>query len=141
MSTDEREKLKLQLMRHEGLKLRVYKDSVGIETIGCGRNLRDKGITADEAMFLLENDLDEIVSQCGQFAWFRRLDGVRQRVIADMVFNLGLTRFSAFKATIRAIESGDYEKAGAQMLKSLWAKQVKGRAERLAQMMRSGRDV
>lgn len=140
MTDSEREKLKLQLMRHEGIRLKPYRDTVGKLTIGVGRNLSDVGITHDEAMFLLENDLDGVVAQCGHFAWYRQLDAVRQRVIADMVFNLGITRFSAFKATIRAIETGDYEKAGAQMLKSLWAKQVKGRAVRLADIMRTGKD-
>ena len=37
-----------KLIAHEGLRLDVYKDSLGIDTIGIGRNLEDRGITKDE---------------------------------------------------------------------------------------------
>ena len=32
----------------EGLRLQVYKDTLGIDTIGIGRNLEDRGITQQE---------------------------------------------------------------------------------------------
>ena len=37
-----------KLIKHEGLRLEVYKDSLGIDTIGIGRNLEDRGITPAE---------------------------------------------------------------------------------------------
>jgi lysozyme len=37
-----------KLIEHEGMVLHVYKDSLGIDTIGIGRNLEDRGITKDE---------------------------------------------------------------------------------------------
>ena len=141
MSTDEREKLKLQLMRHEGVRLKPYLDTVGKWTIGCGRNISDKGITHDEALFLLENDLDECIHDLSVFPWFVALDPVRQRVVIDMRFNLGPSRLRSFKHTLAAVARGDYEAAAKGMLKSLWAKQVGQRAIRLAAMMRSGRDA
>lgn len=141
MTTEDREKLKLQLMRHEGVRLTVYQDALGIETIGVGRNLRDKGLSTDEALFLLENDIDECVGDCLRFPWFADLDPVRQRVVVDMRFNLGPSRLRGFKNTLAAIGRRDFEAAANGMLKSLWARQVKSRAVRLAQMMRTGRDV
>lgn len=141
MSTEDRGKLTLQIMRHEGVRLKIYRDSLGIETIGVGRNVRDKGITHDEAMFLLENDLDECIRDCASFPWFADLDPVRQRVVVDLRFNLGPSRLRKFTQTLAAIGRGDYEAAASGMLKSLWAKQVGQRAIRLAQMMRSGRDA
>lgn len=137
--TDERAKLQLQIMRHEGVKLKVYLDTLGIETIGVGRNLRDKGISHDEAMFLLDNDLDECIRDCATFPWFADLDPVRQRVVVDLRFNLGPSRLRGFKNTLAAIGRGDYEAAAAGMLKSKWATQVGQRAIRLAEMMRTGR--
>lgn len=141
MTTTEREKLKVQLMRNEGVRLRPYDDTVGKITIGIGRNLSDKGISADEAAFLLENDIEECLADCATFPWFAALNGVRQRVICDMRFNLGPSRLRQFTNTLAAVGRGDYEAASRGMLKSLWAKQVKGRAVRLAEMMRTGRDV
>jgi len=37
-----------ELIKHEGLKLQVYQDTLGIDTIGIGRNLEDRGITKQE---------------------------------------------------------------------------------------------
>ena len=37
-----------KLIAHEGLKLQVYQDTLGIDTIGIGRNLEDRGITKEE---------------------------------------------------------------------------------------------
>jgi lysozyme len=141
VSTDERGKLALELMRDEGVKLKVYRDSLGIETIGVGRNLRDKGITQDEALFLLENDLDECIHDLSVFPWFVALDPVRQRVVVDMRFNLGPSRLRSFTRTLAAVARGDYEAAATGMLKSKWAKQVGQRAVRLAAMMRTGKDA
>jgi len=36
-----------KLIHHEGMVLTVYEDSLGIETIGIGRNLKDRGITKE----------------------------------------------------------------------------------------------
>jgi lysozyme len=140
MTSANRELVKLELMRDEGVKLTVYKDSLGIETIGVGRNLRDKGITHDEAQFLLENDLDECIADCLTFPWFADLDPVRQRVIVNMRFNLGPSKLRAFKNTLGYVQRGEYLLAAEGMLASRWARQVGARAIRLAKMMETGRD-
>lgn len=138
MTATDRQLLWQQLIQHEGLRLKVYVDTVGVPTIGVGRNLRDKGITQTEAMLLLEHDLDECIRDCATFPWFEGLDSIRQRVIVDMRFNLGPSGLRKFKNTLAAVARGDYQAAANGMLKSLWAKQVKGRAVRLANMMRTG---
>lgn len=135
----DRDKLKAQLELHEGLKKKVYKDSLGIETIGVGRNLRDKGISHEEVMFLLDNDIDECEEDLRTFLpYFDDLDDVRQRVLVDMRFNLGPSRFRGFKNFLKAVKESRYKDAAQAMLDSKWAKQVKGRAKRLANMMSSG---
>ena len=45
------------LKRHEGLKVFPYHCSQNKLTIGIGRNLDDKGISKDEAYYLLYNDI------------------------------------------------------------------------------------
>ena len=124
-------------MRDEGLRLKVYKDSEGIETIGVGRNLQ-KGITREEAMFLLDNDIKAAIQDAMTFDWYNDLDEVRQRVIINMIFNLGLYKFGKFKKTIAAIKNQDWNTAADEMLNSHWARQVGIRARRLAKMMRTG---
>ena len=133
------EVLKAALVRDEGLKLTVYKDSLGIETIGVGRNLRDRGITKPEALALLDNDILECVSDLTKsFPWFSALDEVRQHVLLNMRFQLGPSRFRTFKKLLDALERKDYGAAADSMRFSKWAEQVPNRAKRLIEEMRSG---
>lgn len=135
------DKLLKQLDLHEGLELKPYKDTVGKLTIGVGRNLTDRGITKDEAYYLLRNDVAIAITDLDKnLSWWKNLDEIRQRVLADMCFNLGISKLLGFKNTLELIRKGDYETAASAMLNSLWAKQVKGRATRLANMMRTGKD-
>lgn len=139
MSVD-RERLVAQLIRHEGLRLKPYRDSVGKLTIGVGRNLSDVGITREEALFLLDNSLDIAIRGCATFPWFAGLSPVRQRVIVDMFFNLGAARFRLFGRMIHALAIGHFDVAADEMLGSRWAAQVGDRARDLAQMMRTNED-
>ncbi|WP_346839811.1 glycoside hydrolase family protein [Microbulbifer sp. SAOS-129_SWC] len=133
------ELLAQELERDEDLRLRPYRCTAEKLSIGVGRNLDDVGITEDEARYLLANDIRRTLADCETIPTFHRLSGVRQRVIANMVFNLGLGRFLGFRKMLAALEVCDWAEAAAQMLDSKWARQVGARAERLAEMMREGR--
>jgi lysozyme len=130
--------LREQLIRHEGLRLRPYRCSAGKWTIGVGRNLEDHGITAPEAMALLDHDIEECLADLRQWGWFLLLDPVRQRALIDMRFNLGPSRLRGFKKFLNAMGQGDWARAYDEMLHSAWATQVGGRAMRLARMVRDG---
>tara|TARA_Y100000356_G_scaffold103497_1_gene89054 strand:+ start:153 stop:527 length:375 start_codon:yes stop_codon:yes gene_type:complete len=118
-----------------------YKCSSGFLTIGVGRNIEERGLSDDEIDYILNNDVniatDELVKT---FDWYPDLDEVRQRVVIDMVFNLGMPRFQQFKKMIQALDDGDYKEASIQMMDSRWASQVGARAERLRDMMETGED-
>jgi|TARA_R100000093_G_C1919973_1_gene65382 lysozyme len=130
-----------QLKVHEGTRSKVYLDTEGIETIGVGRNLRDRGLSDDEIEFLLANDIRDFQEEVDRtFGWWSDLDDVRQRVIVDMAFNMGLGSLSKFKNTLGHIEAGRYEEASVEMLDSKWARQVGNRAQCLSNMMKTGED-
>lgn len=132
-------RLKQVLIRHEGLRLKPYKDTVGKLTIGVGRNLDDNGITEEEALFMLHNDISKIVQELDrEFPWWRELDNVRQEVLVNMAFNLGIPKLKTFKKFLKALENRDYKTAAKEMLDSKWAKQVGRRAEELAYAMEHG---
>lgn len=127
------------LKKHEGLRLKPYRCSAGKLTIGYGRNLDDVGISEEEAEMLLLNDLlTANIEVENRFLWFQELDEVRKAVVVNMIFNLGIARFSAFKKTISLIEEGSYSEAAQEMLDSRWANQVGSRANELSEMMRTG---
>jgi lysozyme len=132
-------RLKGLLIKHEGLKLKPYYDTVGKLTIGVGRNLDDVGISEHEAMVMLENDIGIAESKADQvFPWFRKLNPARKDVIISMIFNLGLSGFINFKKMIKSLEQLDYNQASIEMIDSLWAKQVGNRAVELSNMMKTG---
>ncbi len=128
-----------ELKRDEGVELKAYQDTVGIWTIGIGRNLQDVGVSMAEAEFLLATDIDVAVSELQRtFDWFEDLSDARQRVCVNMCFNLGLTRLLGFKKFLAAMEEGDWETAGVEMLDSKWARQVGARSTRLKDLLVEG---
>jgi lysozyme len=133
-----REILRSQLERHEGLRLKPYHDTVGKLTVGYGRNLEDVGISRDEADFMLDNDIDQVERQLNTVDEYQGLDPIRQAVLANMAFNLGFRGLMGFKNMWAAIANQDWQSAAREMLSSKWAKQVGDRAVELAFIMRTG---
>ena len=148
-----------QLVLHEGLELLPYEDSLGIDTIGIGRNLKHRGlseadlghigkdlsdifewgITKEQAYYLAKNDIEIVEKEvCESHPCVVELDEIRQRIIIDMAFNMGVPRLNKFKKMWKAIHEENFEEAKIQMLDSRWANQVGNRAVRLSNAMESG---
>ena len=133
------EALQEQIINHEGVVLHAYKDSEGYLTIGVGRMIDERlngGITYDEAMYLLDNDIKKHTAELEKiFDDFYDLPEDIQHVLVDMHFNLGDNRFRTFKKMIAAVKDRDWESMKREMLDSLWARQVGRRATNLANMV------
>jgi lysozyme len=126
------------LLKHEGLKLFVYNDTMGIPTIGVGRNLRDRGLTKEEALYLLANDIKDFSDKLTRaLPWYSGLPQDAQNVLLDMAFNLGIGGLLGFKQTLGLIQKGDYKKASITMMQSKWADQVGYRAQELSNILAS----
>lgn len=138
-------RMRVQLGLHEGVRDKIYTDSVGKVSIGIGRNLTDKGLRRDEIELMYRNDVAESIAELDRvLPWWRRLDEVRRRVLLDMMFNMGpgdeKKGLLSFRNTLENIRTGFYTEAAEGMLASKWARQTKTRADRLAAMMRTGQD-
>lgn len=156
-----------QLKLHEGVRLKPYKCSAGKWTIGVGHNYEDTGLprwltdkllithhsvaeytkrfqsggfTMEMAEQLLADDVAKCEQRLMKYEWYGKLDDIRKRVVIDMTFNMGIGWIGKFKNTVKMIENGDYVGASHGMMKSAWASQVGKRANRLAEMMRTGKD-
>jgi len=131
-----------QIKQDEGLVLHSYADTLGYATIGYGRLVDQRkggGISEDEALYLLKNDVNARLNVLeNAIDFFARLDDARKAVLLNMSFQLGITGLLKFKNTLAKIEMGDYDGAADNMLKSLWARQTTNRAGRLAEQMRTG---
>lgn len=130
--------LKARLIQNEGLRLKPYKDTVGKLSIGVGRNLDDVGISEEEAMHLLDNDIAHARDDADTFPFFGNMDPIRQDVFVELIFNMGLERVHGFTKMLAALAKGDYHIATAEMLNSDWAIEVGIRAVNLARIMLSG---
>jgi lysozyme len=120
---------------HEGLRLFPYRCSSGKWTIGFGRNLEDKGITHQEAFYLLQGDIEECVSDVRKVLTsvvYNDLPFRVQSALIDMRYQLGPGGFRQFKKMISAIMNGDYIKAASEMRNSLWYQETLKRVEELA---------
>ena len=149
-----------KLIEHEGLVLTVYQDTLGIDTIGIGRNLKDRGISKEEldyldipnmeviyehgiseadARYLALNDIAIVENElCRVHPCVEELDSVRQLILMDMAFNMGVPRLCKFKKMWNAIYEQNFEAASLEMMDSRWARQVGKRASKLSSAMKSG---
>jgi len=135
------DRIKEQLIRHEGLRLKPYRCTAGKLTIGIGRNLDDCGISQSEAYVMLINDIMNCEKQLQAKIpdIYNGLDEVRKSVLLNMCFNLGINGLLGFKNTLAFVKAGDWERAANNMLVSCWAKQVGRRAIELSELMRKGK--
>ena len=157
-----RDKLTAQLIKHEGKRTKVYKDTEGIPTIGVGFNLKradakqlieslklnfedvlaGKTELSDQHIAeLLKHDIEAAIADCRSVVkTFDSLSDVRKRVLVDMMFNLGKSRFSEFKKMLAAVEGSNFDEAAKQMKNSKWCGQVRVRCDTLCAMIREDKD-
>ena len=130
--------LRARMTRTEGRRNKPYIDPVGKVTIGIGHNLTDKGIPDVVVEELFLGDLAEATVDAETLSVYQQLDAVRQTVLVDMVFNMGIQKVREFANTLGLLKRGDYAGAASQMLQSKWAKEVGNRALELSEIIRTG---
>ena len=124
------DRIKNLIKKHEGFRPYVYYCSQGYPTGGYGHAFLDRSpISHAVASLLFEEDFARAASDYDKLSV--SLDPVRRAVLYDMLFNLGLSRLRRFKKMLKALRSGDYVKAAAEILDSEYARQVGGRAKTL----------
>lgn len=147
MNPENEAQLVEELRFDEGVRYVPYRDTKDIPTVGVGHNLQAAPLPAGWSYPLTDAQVDQLLMQdlANVFSdlnrdlpWWTDLNDVRQRVIANMMFNLGSNKLLGFKNTLAAMRQGAYADAAKGMLNSAWASQVGARAQRLAQMMRTG---
>jgi lysozyme len=134
----------------KGSRLVVYDDAtgkpigpgsyvVGHPTIGIGRALDTNGLSDLEADFLLSDDVTTAQGELSKYMWYLKADPVRQGVLEQLAFNLGITNLLTFRLMLAAVADQDWNEAGVQLLHSRWASQVQAsRRDRLIQELTTG---
>lgn len=121
------------IKEHEGYVGVVYKDSLGIDTIGYGFAIKDLELDEDICEMILERKLKNLNDRVRvRFEWYRYMPPQIQDVIMEMCYQLGVTGFSKFKKTILFLQNKQFHDASQEMLDSLWARQTPNRAKELS---------
>jgi lysozyme len=135
----------------EGLRLHAYPDpdtgdapwTIGY---GCtGADIRPGLVwTKAEADAALTRRIDQVQGQLESLLpWWREVNDPRQDVLVNMAYNLGVRGLLGFHSFLAAAQAGRNAAAADDLLISegrptRWARQVHGRAARLARQWRDG---
>lgn len=140
------------LKKHEGCRYEPYLCRSGKWTWGYGRNVDNNPLDIDETVFvlahigepaaiaeyLLNRDIVRVVDHLRIMSWWNTLNDNRKAALIDIVYNIGFGSFLQFKKTIYALAAGDFERAAAEVLDSLWSRQVGKRSSTIAHIIRTG---
>ena len=120
---------------HEVYSKKVYKDTLGYDTIGVGFLVSSLELDEDVCDIILERRLkkNEAVLQ-RKMTHYINLPIEVQNIIQNMYYQMGNRLFN-FVKTLHYIENGKYRSASVEMLDSLWAKQTPNRAKELSERM------
>ena len=141
-------KLRWELEADEGVKYEIYNDHLGYATFGIGHLILDSDpeqgsqvgtpVSESRVAEAFESDIVQVVSDCETlYPDFESLPEDAQRIIANMMFNMGRPRLSKFKGMKRGVDAQDWNAAADEMIDSNWYKQVTNRADRLVNRMRN----
>ena len=144
-----KDKLIEELIKDEGYSYEIYLDHLGYPTFGVGHLVLEKDeeyekpvgtpVSEERIKECLSNDIEIVCNELNRnMEWWQDLNDTRQRVLANMAFNLGLPRLSKFVKFLKAVQDSDWEKASEEMMDSKWATQVGDRAKRLKIKMLKG---
>jgi lysozyme len=136
------EQLKETLKVDEGVVYEIYNDHLGYPTFGIGHLVLERDgehglpvgtpVSEDRVSECFEQDVQIVIEDCKKLhdGWDGYPQEVKQ-IIANMMFNMGLTRLSKFNKHNAALQCGDWKEAAIEGRDSRWYKQVTNRAERL----------
>ena len=124
------------IKKNEGYISTVYKDSLGIDTIGYGFAIKDLELEEDLCHVILQRKLKRLEKEVStRFKWFDKMPVSVQDIVLEMCYQMGVTGVSKFKKTIAYLERNEWKNASIEMLDSRWAKQTPGRAKELSSRM------
>jgi lysozyme len=142
------QRLREDLETDEGVKYEIYLDHLGYPTFGIGHLIREDDpehgqatgteVSESRVAEAFEQDVQTVLSDCAKlYSDFEELPEEAQQVIANMMFNLGYPRLSAFKGMKAGVDARDWNRAADEMIDSRWYKQVTNRAQRLVDRIRA----
>ena len=122
---------------NEGFRPTKYTDTRGFLTIGYGFCI-DAGISEYQASCLLDAQVHDAEADVSNFDWYASLDAVRQSVLIELAFNMGIHKLQGFKNMLAACSRADWQAAGDELRNSAWFGQVGQRGPLLVRLLTNG---
>ena len=130
------------IKKHEGFSAMVYKDSLGIDTVGYGFAIKDLELDSDICEMILERKVKNLKDRIEiKFDWYKYMPQEIKDIVVEMCYQMGVYGFSRFKKTIAFLQNKEWEKASVEMLDSRWAQQTPNRAKEMSDKVKKLGDV
>lgn len=119
------DRLIVSIKEHEGLRLFVYKDSLGNETIGWG-HLLSRGISNETADKILSEDIQSAIREAEAQPWWGAVstNDARARAFCELVFNMGIGVVNRFHKALAAASRSDWKTCADEFRNSSWFYEV-----------------
>jgi lysozyme len=127
--------------KHIGIHLKTYTTSQNIIQIGVNRDLVNQGISREEALYLLNNDIQSCIYDLKTWVYPFQFDKFPEHIqdaIISMRFMLGTVEYSNFKDMIVYLRDFNYKKAAKEIEKSKWAIQYPERSKEIINLFLKG---
>lgn len=135
----------------EGFRPKPYIDTEGYPTVGTGFLIGPKGAALSNYTFslskqvsdvwlqeLVDNRIQQMNAKPAILAALNKCNPARRDVLISMAYQLGTEGLAGFKNTLAMVAAENFSGAASGMLNSLWARQTPKRANRHAEVMRTG---
>lgn len=152
----------IEMIKHdEGKRLALYKDTVGLYTIGVGHCLQttnkveaikklDKKFERSTGGLISEKEVEDLLLEDIQKTihsiqnnsalspLYNSLDSNRKFALINMCFQLGVAGVAGFKKSVSLLLASKWAEAEVELKKSLWYRQTTNRALRVISVFRTG---
>jgi len=129
------------IKKNESFRTRVYKDTLGVDTIGWGFAVKDLVLPRDIGdALLMRLALERMKEADAAFPWLSDMPEIVRDTVIEMCYQLGIEGFSKFVRLIDALKRKDWGHAIAEIMDSKMAKQTPSRARWYASQFRKAKE-
>ena len=138
--------VKAMIVRHEGVRMAPYKDSLGLWTVGVGHLIGDgkslpsewnKTFSAEEVKDLFDQDYEYHKKAAEKIPGYSNVKGPGQGALIDLTFNMGPVWYKKWPTFTKKLSGGDIQGAAGELEKSRWYTQVGKRGPDIVAMLQS----
>ena len=140
--------IKAMIIKHEGVRYKPYKDSLGLWTVGVGHLIgdgktlpddMDRTFSADEIAQMFEKDYEHHKKIAEKTPGYQKANKAAKGAMIDLAFNMGYW-WPKWPRTSNLLKRGDFAGAATELKDSKWYTQVGYRADTIVGLVASAGD-